>query len=68
MADTRVHSSGVGFFGILGIVFITLKLCGVINWPWIWVLSPLWGSALLFIVVITFLLIFVFGVKAWLDK
>lgn len=27
---------------MLAIVFITLKLCGVITWSWLWVLSPLW--------------------------
>lgn len=34
---------GVGFLGLLGIVFITLKLCKVITWSWWWVTSPLWG-------------------------
>jgi hypothetical protein len=38
-------SGGVGFAGLLTIVFIVLKLCKVINWSWIWVLSPLWISA-----------------------
>ena len=33
---------GIGFFGLLGIVFIVLKLVGVINWSWIWVLAPIW--------------------------
>ncbi|HYG24489.1 MAG TPA: hypothetical protein VEH04_17050 [Verrucomicrobiae bacterium] len=37
-----IGSIGVGFPGILAIVFITLKLCGVINWSWAWVLAPLW--------------------------
>lgn len=32
----------ISFTGLLTIVFITLKLCGVIAWSWIWVLSPLW--------------------------
>lgn len=39
-------SSGVGFFDLLTIVFITLKLLHVIEWSWWWVLSPLWISAL----------------------
>ena len=26
----------------LGLLFIGLKLGGVINWPWVWVTSPLW--------------------------
>ena len=34
----------VGFLGYLGIAFIILKLVGVINWRWIWVLAPIWGE------------------------
>jgi fatty acid desaturase len=32
----------IGFCGALAILFIALKLCGVIAWSWLWVLSPLW--------------------------
>lgn len=35
-------SSGIGFFGLLAIAFIILKLCKVIAWKWVWVLAPLW--------------------------
>lgn len=35
-------SGGITFVGLLTIVFITLKLCNVIDWSWWWVLSPLW--------------------------
>jgi len=41
---------GVGFAGLLTITFIVLKLIGVINWSWVWVLSPLWISAILTII------------------
>lgn len=42
-AQTVVSSSGgIGFVGALTIVFITLKLTGVIDWSWLWVLSPIW--------------------------
>lgn len=37
-----VRNSGIGFFGLLTIVFIALKLTGHINWSWLWVLSPIW--------------------------
>lgn len=37
---SRNYSTGVGFSGLLTIVFITLKLCGVINWSWWLVLLP----------------------------
>jgi len=31
-------------FGLLGVVFVTLKLTGVINWSWWWVTAPFWGG------------------------
>lgn len=36
------NGGGIGFFGLLAIVFIALKLTGYIAWSWWWVLSPLW--------------------------
>lgn len=39
-------SGGIGFCGLLTIAFIVLKLCGVINWSWIWVFAPLWIPAI----------------------
>jgi len=40
-------SGGIGFAGLLTIVFIVLKLTGFISWSWLWVLCPLWlGLAL----------------------
>lgn len=35
---------GIGFAGLLTIVFIALKLVGKIDWSWWWVLSPIWIS------------------------
>lgn len=46
---TSSSSSGIGFVGLLTIVFITLKLLGKIDWSWWWVLSPMWISALLIV-------------------
>ena len=37
----------MGLADVLGIVFVVLKLTGVIAWPWLWVLSPWWISLLL---------------------
>ncbi len=39
--------------GILGLIFITLKLTGVIGWSWWWVLSPFWMPALSLALIIT---------------
>jgi uncharacterized protein (DUF983 family) len=40
MSESR--TGGIGFFGLLTIVFITLKLTNYIDWSWWWVLLPLW--------------------------
>ena len=44
--NTKTKQGGLGIVSILTIVFIVLKLSGVIKWHWIWVLSPIWISAL----------------------
>ena len=41
------NQEGIGFLGLLGIVFIILKLTDVIDWSWWWVTLPLWGGAAL---------------------
>ena len=45
----------LGFGSILTLIFITLKLCGVISWSWLWVLSPLWISVILVIIIVAIL-------------
>jgi len=51
MSDVRVHTSGgIGFVGLLTIVFITLKLLGKIDWSWFWVLAPIWISVIIGII------------------
>ena len=35
-------SGGLGIAEALTIVFLVLKACGVIDWSWVWVLSPIW--------------------------
>lgn len=45
-------SSGIGFSGLLTVAFVVLKLCHVINWSWLWVLSPLWISAIILVVLV----------------
>lgn len=42
MSTNTQSSGGIGFCGLLAIVFITLKLTSVIAWSWWLVLSPLW--------------------------
>jgi hypothetical protein len=57
MSDTSSSSSGgIGFAGLLTIVFIVLKILGKITWSWWWVISPLWISFGIFLVVLVVLL------------
>lgn len=49
---TTASGGGISFAGLLTIVFIVLKLCGVISWSWLWVLSPIWISWILLLIVL----------------
>jgi len=50
--NTNSNSGGIGFVGLLTIVFITLKLTNIISWSWLWVLSPIWISFSLVILIL----------------
>lgn len=50
-------SSGTGVLGLLGVLFVGLKLGGVINWSWWWVTAPFWGGFALVLTVATIALI-----------
>lgn len=47
---SKVTSVGLGFLDVLCLVFIVLKLIGVIKWSWVWVLSPFWIILLIAVV------------------
>lgn len=42
MSNSKNVTVNFPIFGILGLIFITLKLTGHITWSWLWVLSPFW--------------------------
>lgn len=51
MATNNSSSSGgIDVFGLMGVMFIGLKIAGVISWPWVWVLAPFWGPLTLVVV------------------
>ena len=56
-SNRNSSSSGIGICGVLTIVFIVLKLVGVINWSWLWVLCPLWINLLLTVIVLVIITI-----------
>ena len=39
---TVIRFGGINFSSLLTVLFIGLKLSGIITWSWLWVLSPLW--------------------------
>jgi hypothetical protein len=57
--DSKQTAGGIGLPSLLGITFLVLKLTGVIDWPWVWVLSPFWiPVAFVFLIIILSVLIF----------
>lgn len=52
MSDKTQRSGGIGFIGLLAILFIGLKLTGYIAWSWVWVLSPLWIALIFWALVV----------------
>ena len=50
-------AGGIGFCGLLTLIFITLKLLDKIDWSWGWVLSPLWISSSIVLLVAIVMLI-----------
>ena len=47
----------MGIVSILTLIFIVLKLTKLISWSWVWVLSPLWITAVLTLIVFSLILI-----------
>lgn len=45
-------SGGIGFFGLLAVAFIVLKLTGVIGWSWWWVTAPLWAPTVIILAIL----------------
>lgn len=60
-----MNNGGIGVVGLLGIVFVILKLVGIINWSWWFVLLPFYGpiSLVLVIFIVAFITALVVGTK-----
>lgn len=58
MKDNKTTTTGgVSFTGLLTLLFIGLKLGGVIDWAWVWVLSPLWISLAVTVVILLIVIV-----------
>ena len=62
-----VHHGGIGFLGMLTILFIALKLTGYITWSWWWVLAPMWIPVVLAIIILIICFIAGATLSKWLD-
>ena len=52
MNGDKETTGGVSFFGVLTVLFIGLKLSGIIHWSWMWVLAPIWAPSAIILVVL----------------
>lgn len=64
MANSSSSSTGggIGFVGLLTIVFVAAKLTHYLDWSWWWVFSPIWIS---WGIVLVILLIIGVGYLKW---
>ena len=49
------QKNGIGFIGMLQLLFIGLKLTGSIDWGWLWVLAPVWIPIIMILIIILIL-------------
>ena len=56
-SDSAGSPGGIGFCGLLTIVFITLKIMNYIDWSWWWVLSPILIPLAIVIFLVAFALV-----------
>ena len=54
------NSGGIGFVGMLTVLFVGLKLAGVIDWSWLWVLSPVWITTIVVVIILI-----IYGIVLW---
>lgn len=66
--NKQIQAGGINFFGLLAIVFITLKLTGYISWSWWWVLAPLWMPLPVLLVIFAIVFLFAFSWAYVTDK
>lgn len=61
MTPNSNNNGKVGFGGLiagmLGVAFVVLKLCKVIDWSWWWVLLPFWLSLAIVLLLLAFLFV-----------
>ena len=59
--NKNYKKGGIGFFGLLQLIFITLKILGYINWSWVLVLLPaiILAGVVLLILIVSLIALFI---------
>jgi hypothetical protein len=52
---STIRVQGIGTLGLLGVLFVGLKLTGHVDWSWFWVTMPFWGGAAVVVAIIVVL-------------
>ncbi len=65
--EKTVVSSGCSLATVLGVVFLVLKLVGVIDWAWVWVLAPFWIPVAL-VIAVALIWLLVIGIIAVINR
>ena len=55
--NNSASSGGIGFFGLMFLILMTLKLTNYIDWSWWWITAPLWGGFALILLIILIVVI-----------
>jgi hypothetical protein len=55
--NSTASSGGIGFFGLMFLILMTLKLTNYIDWSWWWVTAPLWGGFALILLIILIVIV-----------
>lgn len=66
-SSSNSTSTGISTSGLLGVLFVGLKLTGYIDWPWLWVLSPFWIPVVILIGILLVLLV-IWLIASFLEK
>ena len=59
--ENKNYNGGISLSGLATIAFVVLKLCGVIDWSWWWVLAPTWIPVVLVLICACVLI----GIERW---
>lgn len=62
---TAAAATSFPTLSVLGLIFVTLKLLGVIGWSWWWVTLPFWAPLALLVVLIGGYLLAVLAIMAF---